>query len=184
MNKTPVLLHVCCAPCSVACVRLLRDEGAELLGFWYNPNIHPSAEYAARRDALTGYAASAGLPLVTRGEYGLRAFLASVPADRDARCAACYAMRLDAAARTAAEHGCGAFTTTLLISPYQRHERIAEAAEAAAERHGVAFLYRDFRPAFREGQNTARQLGLYRQKYCGCVFSREERQEANARRLP
>ena len=171
----PVLLHICCAPCSAACVQSLRGESLELLGFWYNPNIHPFTEYAARRGALDGYAETIGLPLVTRDGYGLRDFLANVPVDAEARCAACYAMRMDAAALTAAERGCEAFTTTLLISPYQRHELLRETAEAAAKRHGVAFLYRDFRPRFREGQDAARELGLYRQKYCGCIFSEEER---------
>lgn len=173
-----VLLHICCAPCSITCVEGLRAEGLDLLGFWYNPNIHPTTEYNARRDTLVGYAASVDLPLVLRDEYGLRKFLSRTwpePEISEARCALCYEMRMDAAAQAAAEHGCGAFTTTLLISPYQQHERLCDAAETAARRHGVAFLYRDFRTRFREGQNTARELGLYRQKYCGCVFSEEER---------
>jgi predicted adenine nucleotide alpha hydrolase (AANH) superfamily ATPase len=171
----PVLLHICCAPCSIACAESLRGEGLDPLGFWYNPNIHPTTEYRARRDALAGYAASAGLPLVMRDEYGLRDFLSRVPPDPEARCAACYEMRMDAVALAASENGCAAFTTTLLISPYQRHELLRETAESAAKRYGVAFLYRDFRKIFRESQNAARELGLYRQKYCGCIFSEEER---------
>ena len=171
-----VLLHICCAPCSIECVSRLRDEGLSPLGFWYNPNLHPFTEYKARRDALTGYAAGIGLPLLTRDEYGLREFLSRVwPSDPGERCARCYDLRMDAAASAAVAQGCDSFTTTLLISPYQRHDALRDAAEAAARRHGAAFLYRDFRPRFREGQNAARELGLYRQKYCGCIFSEEER---------
>ena len=82
---------------------------------------------------------------------------------------------MDAAAKHAAENGFDSFTTTLLISPYQKHEEICSAALAAAKEHGVEFLYRDFRPLFREGQNEARERGLYMQKYCGCIFSEEDR---------
>ena len=172
-----LLLHICCAPCSVACVRALRGEGLDVSGFWYNPNIHPFTEYKARRDALAGYADSVNLPLTARDEYGLRDFLTLTwPASPEpGRCVACYQTRMDAAAAHAAENGFEAFSTTLLISPYQRHDLLCETAEETARRHGVRFLYRDFRPLFREGQAEARELGLYRQKYCGCIFSEEER---------
>ena len=170
-----LLLHACCAPCSVACVDSLRAEGIEPVAFWYNPNIHPFTEYRMRRNTLREYAASIGLPLLERDEYGLRPFLTAVGGAFDARCPVCYALRLDAAAALAAEQGFPAFSTTLLISPYQNHALLIEAGEAAAARHGVTFLYRDFRPLFREGQQRARELGLYLQKYCGCIFSEEER---------
>ncbi|MDR1736758.1 MAG: epoxyqueuosine reductase QueH [Oscillospiraceae bacterium] len=172
------LLHVCCAPCAVACVKSLEEEGFSPHGFFYNPNIHPFAEYTARLDTLTGFASSNGLALTVRGEYALRPFLSRVWPDKtdgEARCAECYDMRMDAAAAFAAENGFQSFTTTLLISPYQRHDLIREKARLAAQKHGVDFLYRDFRPLFREGQRAARELGLYRQKYCGCVFSEGER---------
>lgn len=170
-----LLLHTCCAPCSIACVDSLRAEGIEPVAFWYNPNIHPFTEYRMRRNTLREYAASIGLPLLERDEYGLRPFLTAVGGAFDARCPVCYGLRLDAAAALAAEQGFPAFSTTLLISPYQNHALLIEAGEAAAARHGVTFLYRDFRPLFREGQQRARELGLYLQKYCGCIFSEEER---------
>lgn len=170
-----LLLHICCAPCSIACVDSLRQEGESPTGFWYNPNIHPFTEYRSRRDALTLYAQQIGLPLILHGEYGLRPFVRAVAQDIDARCAYCYDARMDAAAQYAAENGFSHFTTTLLISPYQNHERLQESAERAAKKAGISFLYRDFRPLFREGQAKARELGLYMQKYCGCVFSEEER---------
>jgi predicted adenine nucleotide alpha hydrolase (AANH) superfamily ATPase len=95
--------------------------------------------------------------------------------DFDNRCRTCYQLRMDETARFAAEHGFDSFTTTLLISPYQQHEAIVEAAEQAAKTHGVSFLYRDFRPLFREGQTEAREREMYMQKYCGCIFSEQDR---------
>lgn len=170
-----VLLHTCCAPCSIACVADLRGSGVEPTAFWYNPNIHPFTEYRQRLNTLRGYAASISMALVERNEYGLRTFLTEVDGAFDARCPVCYRLRLDAAAAYAAENGFPAFSTTLLISPYQNHALLMEAGERAAAQYGVSFLYRDFRPLFRDGQNRARELNLYMQKYCGCIFSEEDR---------
>ncbi len=169
------LLHICCAPCSIACIRSLREEGIQVTGYWYNPNIHPYTEYRSRHNTLVDYAKSIGLPLLDEGSYGLRDFLRGVDGDFDGRCRFCYECRLEAAAARAAAGGFDSFSTTLLISPYQNHELLRSTGEAAAARHGVSFLYRDFRPRFREGQDEARALGLYMQKYCGCIFSEEDR---------
>lgn len=173
MEKT--LLHCCCAPCSVSCIQLLRSQGIEPVGYWYNPNIHPYQEYKARRDTLMAYAPTIGMELVVQEDYGLRDFVQAVASDIPGRCSHCYAIRLNAAARYAAEHGFDSFTSTLFVSPYQTHELMRETARQAAERYGVTFLYRDFRPGFRDGQQQARELGFYMQKYCGCVFSEEDR---------
>lgn len=173
-----VLMHICCAPCSVACISSLRDEGIEPHGFWYNPNIHPVTEYRMRRDTLKEYAASVGMKLDINDTYGLRSFVASVISDLDGRCGYCYSVRMDETARYAALNGFEYFTTTLLISPYQKHDLLKKTAEEAAAKYGVKFLYRDFRPLFKSGQEEARKLGLYMQKYCGCIFSEEERYRA------
>ena len=170
-----LLLHICCAPCSIACVRALRGGGIEPTGFWFNPNIHPYTEYRQRKTTLEEYAKSIDLALVIGGKYDLRPFIRAVAEDMDHRCAYCYRCRMEATAKYAAENGFSHFTTTLLISPYQNHELLAQTAVQAGERFGVSFLYRDFRPVFREGQQEARDLGLYMQKYCGCIFSEEER---------
>ena len=154
-----LLMHTCCAPCSVYCVEALRGEGIEPVSFWYNPNIHPYQEYKARRDTLVSYAEQIGMELIVREDYGLREFVRAVAGDLDHRCGYCYTH----------------ITTTLLVSPYQDHDGIARAGRALAERYGLTFLYRDFRVGFRQGQAKARELGLYMQKYCGCVFSEEER---------
>ncbi len=176
-----LLLHTCCAPCAVACIDALRDEGMAPVGFWFNPNIHPMTEYESRKQALADYAGRIGMELILRDEYGLRPFVRAVADDIDHRCAYCYGTRMEAAAQTAAQNGFDGFSTTLLISPYQQHDEIRRIAQEAAARHGVAFIYRDFRPRFREGQRRAREMGLYMQKYCGCVFSEEERYNKKSR---
>lgn len=135
-----------------------------------------------RRNTLTDYAKSIHLQLLLNDEYGLRPFVKAVAEDIDGRCVKCYSMRMLETARYAAENGFSQFTSTLFISPYQNHELLRETARQAGEYYGVEFLYRDFRPYFKQGQNEARQLGLYMQKYCGCVFSEEDRYLAAKRR--
>jgi len=170
-----LLLHSCCAPCSIKCVDTLRHEGIKPTLFWYNPNIHPFTEYRSRRDALTSWAKDENLEVIVRDEYGLRNFINNVYPDYSTRCRYCYTVRLDEAAKVAKENGFTHFSTTLLISPYQKHDMIKEIGEIIARQHGIEFLYRDFRPYFREGQSIAREKGIYMQKYCGCIFSEEER---------
>ena len=170
-----VLLHCCCAPCSLSCIEPLRGEGIEPVAFWYNPNIHPWKEYEARRDCLLTYAPTINMEVRVQEDYGLREFVKNVVGDIDHRCTYCYEHRIAGTARYAAEHGFTHFTSTLLASLYQDHEGIVRAAERHAKEYGVEFLYRDFRPYFRAGQEYAREKGFYMQKYCGCVFSEEER---------
>ncbi len=170
-----VLLHICCAPCSVACIHQLREEGIEPTGFWYNPNIHPFLEYKARRDTLREYSRSIDLKLLEEDFYGLRPFTAAVASDPDHRCRYCYTCRLERTAAVAKEKGFTQFSTTLLISPYQNRDLICEVGEFMGKQYGVEFVPWDFRPRFKEGQEEARSLGLYMQKYCGCVYSEEDR---------
>ncbi len=177
-----VLLHCCCAPCSLSCIDPLRSEGIEPVAFWYNPNIHPWKEYQARRDCLLSYAPTIGMEVRVQEDYGLREFVTQVAGDLDHRCTYCYEHRLEGTARYAAAHGFTHFTTTLLASIYQNHDLIAAAAERYAAQYGVRFLYRDFRPNFRAGNQRARELGFYMQKYCGCVFSEAERYQKQINR--
>ena len=171
-----LLMHTCCAPCSVYCIDSLRDEGIEPTLFWYNPNIHPFIEYKTRRDCLKDYATQVGVKLITNEDYGLDEFCRNVVNDIPNRCVNyCYKKRLTETVRYAAENGYDAFTTTLLVSPYQKHEELRRVCEDLAAMAGIEFLYRDFRVGFREGQAKARELGLYMQKYCGCIFSEEDR---------
>jgi predicted adenine nucleotide alpha hydrolase (AANH) superfamily ATPase len=165
----------------VQCLESLAEETVTPDLLWYNPNIHPYTEYKNRRDTLSQYAGDRGLALNIIDDYGLRSFLQGVfpgpeaEGGRPARCAWCYRVRLEKTAALAAELGYDAFCSTLLISPWQDHGGIRRAALEAAETYGVNFLYRDFRPRFRAGQAQARALGFYMQKYCGCIFSEEER---------
>ena len=171
-----LLMHTCCAPCSVYCIEALRKEGIEPTLFWYNPNIHPFTEYKARRDCLKEYAKKVGVELIIVDEYGLDEFCKNVISDLKNRCVNyCYAKRLGTTVKYAEENGFDAFTTTLLVSPYQKHEELKIVAENLGKLSGIEFLYRDFRVGFREGQSKAREAGLYIQKYCGCIFSEEER---------
>ncbi len=170
-----LLLHICCAPCSVACVETLRGEGIDPTGFWYNPNIHPVTEYKMRKNTLIQYASDIHMRLLVENYYGLREFIDNVYPNYNSRCGFCYRFRLEETARQAAEKGYDAFSTTLLISPYQNHELLKEVGAEMADKYHIEFAYRDFRPHFKEGQEKAAQLGLYRQKYCGCVFSEEDR---------
>ena len=169
------LLHICCAPCANQCIEVLRGDSVEVSGFWYNPNIHPFTEYRSRRNCLREYATAIELPLIEKNDYALRPFVRAVAEDIAKRCVKCYEMRLFETAHQAKALGFDSFTSSLFISPYQNHELMRETAERAAKEYGVDFLYRDFRPYFRAGQDKARELGFYMQKYGGCVFSDEER---------
>ncbi len=175
IDNKKLLLHICCAPCSVYCISALRNEGIEPVGLWYNPNIHPFTEYKMRKNTLVDYADKIDLKLVIENEYGLRSFINGVYPDFDNRCEYCYNVRLDKTAEYAAENGFESFTTTLLVSPYQNHELLCQTAEKAATKYGIKFSYHDFRTGFREGQDKAREMGMYMQKYCGCIFSEEDR---------
>lgn len=171
-----LLLHTCCAPCSVYCIDWLRDEKIEPTIYWYNPNIHPYMEYKARRDTLKEYTKSINVQAIFEENYGLQEFTKQVIHKLENRCVEyCYPIRLQQTAKYAKEHGYDAFSTTLLISPYQNHEAIKQIGETLAKQYKIEFLYHDFREGFRQGQQKARELGLYMQKYCGCIFSEEDR---------
>lgn len=171
-----LLLHTCCAPCSVYCIKSLRAEGIEPTLYWYNPNIHPYAEYKARRDALREYAKLVNVELREDDAYGLDEFVKNVAGmDLAKRCEEyCYPKRLRQAFEYAKANGFDAITTTLLYSIYQKHEFIDDLMYQLSQEYGIEFIYRDFRQGWQEGQDEARRIGLYMQKYCGCVFSEEE----------
>lgn len=169
-----LLLHTCCAPCSVYCIDALRKEKIEPTVYWFNPNIHPYMEYKARRDTLKKYTKDIKINSIFEEDYGLEDFCKNVINNLENRCKDyCYPVRLEKTAKYAKENGYDTFSTTLLVSPYQKHEAIKEIAEKIATRYGLNFLYRDFRLGFKEGQAKARELGLYMQKYCGCIFSEQ-----------
>lgn len=170
-----LLFHTCCGPCLIYPGETLSRD-FEITSYYYNPNIHPTTEYIRRLDTLAWYCERLGYELIA-GEYQPALHLRAAVAADGGRCAACYRLRLEETARYAAENGYGLFSTTLTVSPYQDHDLIGAIGAAAAERHGVAFVYRDFRAGYREGQAKARELEMYRQPYCGCIYSEFERYE-------
>ncbi len=174
-----VLLHICCGPCAIIPVERFREQGYELTGLFYNPNIQPYREWKLRADTLETLAERKNLEVIFDRDYDLEGFLErTLPYSRTAeRCRHCYRMRLEKAARMASETHAGAFSSTLLTSPYQQHDAIRQEAEMLSSRYGVPFLYQDFRPEFRAGMAEAKALGLYTQPYCGCIFSERERYE-------
>ena len=169
-----LLLHICCAPCIAAPLAELRRQH-DVTGFFHNPNIHPLLEFRKRLRAVEVFAEQEKLSVIYRRDYGLASFLRQVGPDTPDRCTVCYRMRVDAVARAAREGGFAAFTTSLLFSRQQRHDRVKEIAAQAAEREGVQFLYADLRHMFDQSMEIARKRSLYRQQYCGCIFSEYER---------
>ena len=172
-----ILLHICCAPCATYPVLRLRELGYSVTGYWYNPNIHPWQEHEARRKSLLGYGEQTGLPLIVEPGYDIVRFMQEIVGrERHGdRCAVCYNMRLNAAAACASRLSIPLITTTLLISPYQDQNLIREIGEAAATRHGVEFYFENFRRGWSERGRLTRKYGLYRQQYCGCLYSEFER---------
>lgn len=178
-----ILLHVCCGPCALVPVCVLREEGFDVVGLFYNPNIHGVAEYLRRREAME--AAAARLELDVRyldAEYAPKLFFQAV-AHKEERCPECYRLRLERTFAYAREHGIQAVTTTLLYSRYQNHAAIQAQGRTLREQTGIGFHGRDFRPGWREGIDLSKQWGLYRQTYCGCLYSELERHEKKLKRL-
>lgn len=171
-----LLLHTCCAPCMVAVTDILLEENEfDVTSYFYNPNIHPKVEYERRKQTLIDYCSSIDLNLEINDNYNMVGFIKDVVTNKlnetGKRCEYCYKTRLEESFRFAKENGYDSVTTTLLISPYQNHDLIKKVAEDLAKKYEIEFYYRDFRPVFRQGQNKARELGLYRQKFCGCIYS-------------
>lgn len=170
-----LLLHMCCAPCTTFSGQRFRELGYNVEGFFYNPNIHSYREFARRLQVLQEYCKAVGVPLKVRDDYELESYLIGALADLPRRCRFCYRTRLEETARESASKGIQFFSTTLLISPYQDHEALKQEGEAAGAKHGVTFVYEDLRPGYRQSVDLSRRLGLYRQPYCGCIFSEKAR---------
>ena len=180
-----LLLHMCCGPCSCYPVKVLREQGIEPTGYFFNPNIHPYKEWDMRLKAAEEFAARSEMKIITDKHYMLRDFLRRALAAEqveNGRCRMCYTWRLEETARYAAENGFDAFTSTLFYSIYQQHELMKETAEHFAKVYGVKFHYEDFRPGWQEGIDMSMEMGLYRQPYCGCIFSEEERYSRELRK--
>lgn len=175
-----ILLHSCCGPCTIIPLQFLRENGWTVHGFFFNPHIQPYTEWRKRLETLEAFAEGLNLPLIVRPDYDLEAFYRQVAFRENARCLYCYAVRLEATARLAAKSRFDAFTTTLLYSKRQKHDLIRTLAEDASRKYSITFVYEDFRVGWKEGQAQAKAMGMYRQQYCGCLYSEWERYKAEA----
>jgi hypothetical protein len=176
-----LLLHICCGPCGTYPINRLRQLGFSVTGFWYNPNIHPYAEHERRRQCVAEYASEVGLPMIWSEGYEMPLYFRQVAGHeaRGERCDICYRLRLERTAQMARESGFDAFTTTLLISPYQQQTLIRSIGEELAARNGVEFYFENLRRGWGERGRLAREHHLYQQQYCGCIYSAEEAAAAN-----
>jgi len=175
-----ILLHICCANCAIYPVRTMREAGHDITGYFFNHNIHPYQEYRRRLEAVETYAKIINLEVVYKDEYRLEEFLAQVASQPANRCTYCYQSRLRQVAEQAAQQGYDAFSTSLLYSRYQNHELIRKLGEELASHYGVTFLYEDFRQGWQDGIKASKAMGLYRQQYCGCIYSEKERYHPNS----
>jgi predicted adenine nucleotide alpha hydrolase (AANH) superfamily ATPase len=170
-----ILLHICCGPCAIFPLLQLRAAGHDVTGFFFNNNIHPYQEYVRRKDAAIRVAELESMPLIIQDDYDLEGFLAHVASQPDKRCSYCYSSRIRATAATAVAGGFEAFTASLLYSRYQKHDEIKALGEQIGNETGIGFLYQDFRIGWQEGIRLSKERGLYRQQYCGCIYSEKER---------
>ncbi len=168
-----VVLHICCGPCAIIPFKELSKD-YHITGFFYNPNIHPINEYKERLRGVKKFAREYEMKLEISQKYPLKEFLKGLICSEN-RCHFCLANRLEITAEYASKNGFDAFTTTLLVSPYQKHDYIRKKGYDLGKEYGLQFLYIDFRKRFGEGAKISKELGLYRQKYCGCIFSEFER---------
>jgi len=170
-----LLFHVCCGPCATAPLKKLLADGHEVTGLFYNPNIHPYTEYQKRLESAQKLFDDLGVKLIVRDQYDLVGFLRRAVYRETERCAACYEMRLMETAAIAKHGQFDAFTSSLLVSPMQKFDTIIHVGREAADAYGVKFYEEDFRPLYKDTYALSKEHGLYRQQYCGCIYSERER---------
>ena len=170
-----ILLHTCCGPCSIYPLQTLRSEGVEVMGYFYRNNIHPYQECLRREETLRTYAQQVELQVIYQDGYDLEQFIRSMAFREAERCRLCYHERLTAAACIAKQGLFDCFSSTLLYSKYQQHDLIRTIGEAVGKSVGVPFYYSDFRRGWKEGIAESKRLKMYRQQYCGCIYSEKER---------
>ena len=168
-----ILMHMCCAPCAVYPSKKLLENKNEVFGLFFNPNIHPIEEYQKRRTTLEQFSKQSDIPVEFIDGF-IQSEWETFKGTTEERCQMCYSLRLQLAAKYALDNGFDAYTTSLLVSPYQNHDLIKSLGEKIGNQVGIPFYYEDFRTGYRQGQQEAKDLGLYRQKYCGCIVSYNE----------
>lgn len=170
-----LLLHTCCGPCSIFPVRTLREGGWDVVGYFYRSNIHPFTECLKRQETLIAYASQIDLKVIIDENYDLQGFLRNVAYRETDRCSLCYYSRLSATAHIAKRGKFDGFSTTLLYSKFQKHDTIRSVGETVGREFGIPFHYEDFRIGWKEGVNVSKSQGMYRQQYCGCIYSEKDR---------
>jgi hypothetical protein len=170
-----LLIHVCCAHCAAYTAEYWRQQEYEVGGLWYNPNIHPYMEHQQRLESMKALAQKIDLPLIVVEGYDIIEYFRRVVGHETERCRYCFELRLGKTAENARQHGFDAFTTTLLISPHQKHDIIRETGDKVAGEYGLEFLYADLRKRYSDSRHLTKPMNLYRQQYCGCVYSEWER---------
>jgi len=175
MAVNSVLIHCCCAHCAAYTVDYWRQQGYDVSALWYNPNIHPYMEHQSRLESMKSLAQHMNLPFIITEGYDMIEYFRQVAGHEAERCGYCFRQRLAKTADTALEQGFDAFTTTLLISPQQKHELLKETGSELAMEKGVDFLYADLRKRYSDSRHMTKPMELYRQQYCGCIYSEWER---------
>ncbi len=178
-----LLLHCCCGPCTLYPATVLQEQGVIMTGCFYNPNIHPLQEYLRRREGMAQTAAHLGLEMRwLDSEYHPATFLEPLR-DHTTRCEHCYRLRFERIAQVAVETGHDAISSTLLYSRYQDHALILSCGEEIAAQYNLQFLYEDYRVGWQRGIDQSKDMGIYRQQYCGCIYSEYDRYQKKLRAL-
>jgi len=170
-----IMLHICCAPCSIYPTNILREDGFDIMGFFYRNNIHPFTECVKRQETLESYAEMIDLRVIYQEGYDLNGFLQNTVFRESKRCSYCYHERLKSTALIAKRGKFDYFTSTLLYSKFQKHDMVKSIGESVGSAVGIPFYYYDFRKGWKLGVEESKRLELYRQKYCGCIYSEKER---------
>ncbi|MBW1846024.1 MAG: epoxyqueuosine reductase QueH [Deltaproteobacteria bacterium] len=170
-----LLLHICCAPCTIYPLKTLRNKNLNVMGYFYRYNIHPYLECLKRENTLKEYAENENFKVIYQEGYDIEHFLRNAAFRESNRCTLCYHDRLQATATIAKKGNFDYFSTTLLYSKFQKHDIIKSIGESIGENTGVPFYYIDFRDGWKEGVIESKRQGIYRQQYCGCIYSEKER---------
>ena len=170
-----VLMHVCCGPCSIYPVKTLREDGAEVMGFFYRHNIHPYTECLKRQETLQNYADRINLRVIYQEGYDLEGFIQNIVYREKDRCRHCYHDRLRSTALLAKRGKFDYFSSTLLYSKFQKQELVRSIGESIGNSVGISFYYHDFRQGWKKGVEASKRLAIYRQQYCGCIYREKER---------
>ena len=167
-------MHICCAPCFIAPYKHLKDV-FDIMGFWYNPNIHPYQEYKKRLAEVKRFEEENDIKIIYKDEYNLKKWLQNVVFREEQRCRICYHDRLINTAMVADHGNFDYFSSTLLYSKFQNQKLIWDIAEEVASKYSVKFYDKDLRQYWKEGIELSKKNDMYRQQYCGCIYSEKDR---------